>query len=375
MSNEPDQPQFPNTPGGVPSGPADMSQASTPQAADFGTPAQPASPVGAAPTDATMAYPSTPQPYGQGGYGAQPGYGQADASYGQSAYGTPGTQPAAYGAPAAYGQGGYPGAQPGYGQADASYGQSAYGTPGTQPAAYGTPAAYGQGGYPGAQPAYGAPQGPGGTGGSGKSNTGMILGIAGGVAALLIGLLVYFLFFGGDDNKGKDTPSPKPTATAPATTEPTQEETAQPTEAPGGSPEQEAIKIASDAKSAKWGETVDMGNKILVTVSEPKEYTVGKYATDPVYPGQDRPLEVTVTIKNDTSSKFDTIELDLDMVTEGKKADGIVDLDDPDLEFIPMDTIEPGATITYKLAFWVTPGKPVQFYVDNWLDDHRVLFE
>jgi hypothetical protein len=139
------------------------------------------------------------QPYGQGGYGQQPGYGGGQGGYGQ--------QPGYGGGQGGYGQqgdeygsqqGGY-GQQPGYGQpgyGQQGYGQSGYG----QQPGYGQQQSYDQYGQQAGMPSYGAPTT---YGSQKKSRAGLILGIAGGAVALVIVLVVVFAMAGGGGSNTK----------------------------------------------------------------------------------------------------------------------------------------------------------------------------
>ena len=137
------------------------------------------------------------EPYGQDPY-QQP--------YGQQGQPDPYQQP--------YGQQG----QQGYDQTQA-WGQSPYGQDASGQAPYGQDQYQQQGAY-GAYGAAGGPGGPGGPGqNEGKSKTGLIVGLVGGLVALIaiIGGLIFFL--GGDDEEptareGRTTSERETTATS-----------------------------------------------------------------------------------------------------------------------------------------------------------------
>ncbi|WP_139980112.1 DUF4878 domain-containing protein [Nocardioides litoris] len=136
----------------------------------------------------TQPLPQQPQQgYGQQGYGQQQG-GQQGSPYGGPGYGQQG-----------YGQQGY--GQQGYGQQGSPYGGPGYGQQG-----------YGQQGY--GQQGYGQ-QGPHGYGQQPpKKKTGLIIGIVGGVLALVIIGVVLAVTLGGGGDKSASEDDPRDTVLA-----------------------------------------------------------------------------------------------------------------------------------------------------------------
>lgn len=119
------------------------------------------------------------------------------------------------------------------------------------------------------------------------------------------------------------------------------------------------IEPVDPADAAAFGETFAYDDGVELTVSEPTPYAPSEFAAGATFPDN---VLITVTVTNNSAEPVDVFAFGA-MTSGGEEGSSIFDFDGPEGEIglPPTETLEPGATVTWKEAWSVADPSDLQY--------------